>query len=397
MGKQRQSGSYWVCDACGSWMWASRACCFKCQAKSPKWAVEQGKGKLADGDRSASSHAPAAVGANGNKPKTITIGDFTLLVQGGKKAQREIRNKMRDLQSRASGSQSSSGGVDVAEFGNAERDTSMADVADAAADAIEVDDPILALSDEQLSVQLANARALAECPTFASGLALLEAEKMRRDAARVAAKPLNVRLFAACRRKDALDKREAKLQSQLANAEAADKKAAARATEIVEAAQMEAHKVVEDAAAATASLRASLAEISGKIEANRRERAQIELEDGASANVPLAHPVDEVVLPAQAAADAAMGLWQQLEALPAAVSAGNSEAALAAIRQQLQDVLGGLHHSMPSVGHRPPGTEEAVQEMVAEAQQLRRRRARSADLSDRRGVSRSRSDERVRR
>jgi len=53
----------------------------------------------------------------------------------------------------------------------------------------QVDDPIVALSDDQLSVQLANARALASCPTFASGLALLEAEKVRRDAARGSAKP----------------------------------------------------------------------------------------------------------------------------------------------------------------------------------------------------------------
>ena len=113
----------------------------------------------------------------------------------------------------------------------------------------------------------------------------------------------HVRLFAACRREDALDKREAKLQSQLAAAEAAETTASIRAAEIVEAVQREASKVVADAAASTASLWTSLADISGKIEANRKERAQIELEDGASVQATSARPAEEVLSSAQAAAD----------------------------------------------------------------------------------------------
>ena len=154
--------------------------------------------------------------------------------------------------------------------------------------------------------------------------------------------------------------------------------------------------MVEDAAAATASLRGSLAEVSGKIEANRKERAQIELEDGASASALPAQPGSEGFAPPQEAAEVASGLWQQFEALPAVLASGNANSALAAMRQQLQGILARLPLSQPTIG-RPPGTEAAVRTMVAEARQERRRRACSADDSDGRRPSRSRSGERGRR
>ena len=67
-------------------------------------------------------------------------------------------------------------------------------------------------SDRQLAEQLAAAKMPAGGPTFAAAYRALQMEQARRASTWVAAKPLNSRLFAACRRKDALDKRLAKPQ-----------------------------------------------------------------------------------------------------------------------------------------------------------------------------------------
>ena len=88
--QQRNTGVWWPC-ACGSWAWADKKACPKCQTPSPKWcrAYQNVAGPtlhFGEGTR----------GAAGNAPATIVVGDFVVAGQG-KKTQRKARRLAKEL------------------------------------------------------------------------------------------------------------------------------------------------------------------------------------------------------------------------------------------------------------------------------------------------------------
>jgi hypothetical protein len=101
------------------------------------------------------------------------------------------------------------------------------------------------------------------------------AEQARRKVARSAAIPSNAKLRTACNRKDALDKKLAKLASQLAGAVAASEAAEARAAALLAAAKVDGDQLIAKAADDAGAIRASLESAQLQLEENRLERARL--------------------------------------------------------------------------------------------------------------------------
>ena len=297
------------------------------------------------------SHA-AAKSSDGRTPTTITVGDFTLVVGKGRKAQRKARQQMQRLQELAAAAEAGSG--------QGAQQGCPAGVLPASAEppepkAMEAEPTALrALGDDELELVL-KALAKAGLPGRDEYLA----EQQRRKDARLAFKPTWLKV-------KAVEAKWKKAQAKTAKAEAAAQ--AARAA-------------LEAAKSALAKAEAAVAEASGHLEVARAEEA------AARAEVDRPSPAAE--LPADKPPDHAL---PAVQSLPAAYKQQPDVAAkLQQAERLLQEVLAGApreaastreafhrdhgSHSRAAGRDAPAGAERRTSSMPA-----RRSRSPARDL-----------------
>ena len=203
--------------------------------------------KPADGGAGRQSRsARAAADADGNKPTTITVGDFTLLVDKGKRAQRKARQQMRKLQDLAAAAK-----ADQAEA--ATENQSPATATEEQSASMQTDCSALqAMGDEELEMAL---KAL--CRSGLPGRDDYLAEQTRRREAKLAAKPAWVKARA-------VEAKWKKAQAKVAKAEAAAQQAKAAvdsakaAVAKAEASALEANRLLAEAQVEETAARADI-------------------------------------------------------------------------------------------------------------------------------------------
>ena len=262
-GKRNAKKIWWPCS-CGSWAWADRAACPACGA-APSAVTAKWLAGLAGGSASKPRTANQAKNADGRTPKTITVGDFTLVVGTGRKAQQKARREMQQLQqlaadARAAKQSEAAGGKpadDAAAQPAAEEPAAM----DAEPGALQE------MADEELELVL---KALAK-----SGLPGREeylAEQRRRKEAKLAAKPAWVKV-------KAVEAKWRKAQAKTAKAASASQDAAAAveaakaALVKAEAAAMEASRLLAEAKEGEACAKAEVERPGVAPEATAAEQA----------------------------------------------------------------------------------------------------------------------------
>ena len=357
--KQKKSGVWWPCAACGGWAWADRKSCPSCKAPCPRWCqAYQGAGKSNrlsnDGSR----------GADGKAPTAIVVGDFVVPGQG-KKAQKKARQLLnaladaksyRELHAQGPASKPTDPLQCSAEEGGA-HDADMA---------TSNDPSVVAGAD--LERRLAEAEA---------ALAKWQAIP---PSSRMLVQGYDQHLAAAVDAKEALlrEKRAAKpwlwrlkgAQRIAAKAERAKSKISGEVDELL-AQQMDLEERLSRKRSELEAARVAHEEAVASLAAVRAEAAE-----DASAEA----PASQGPLISAAAADIVQGLVNQLGEMPKAAAAGNLEAALRAALQQVEALLPRAAQDKAvevaqveaplaegsAVGHRPPGTAAVVSGLVAE-------------------------------
>ena len=193
-----------------------------------------GEGKT----RRPSGYAGAATGADGKKATAITVGDFTLLVGKGKRAQRKVRQRMQRLQELAAAAEATparQAGNDARDTANQGEQSEATAVGGAGSASMDVEPNLLqTMADDDLELAL-KAIGKAGLPGREDYLA----EQQRRKEARLAAKPTWVKV-------KAVEAKWKKAQAKTIKAEATVK-AATAAVEAAKAALAKAEAAVHEA------------------------------------------------------------------------------------------------------------------------------------------------------
>ena len=221
--------AWWVCR-CGSWAWADHAACPSCGA-APSAATAKWLASLPAKGCARRGAANTAKGVDGHSPRTVTVGDFTLVVGKGKKAQRKARREMQQLQELAAEAMAAKGSTAA----SAARHGSAVHHPSEEPEAMQAEPTALqAMADAELELAL-KALGKAGLPGREDYLA----EQQRRKEAKLAAKPAWVKV-------KAVEAKWRKAQAKTAKAEAASQSAAA-AVEIARAAFAKAEAAAVDA------------------------------------------------------------------------------------------------------------------------------------------------------
>ena len=203
-------------------------------AATAKMLQKPGEGKT----RRPSDYAGAATGADGKKATAITVGDFTLLVGKGKRAQRKVRQRMQRLQELAAAAEATparQAGNDARDTANQGEQSEATAVGGAGSASMDVEPNLLqTMADDDLELAL-KAIGKAGLPGREDYLA----EQQRRKEARLAAKPTWVKV-------KAVEAKWKKAQAKTIKAEATVK-AATAAVEAAKAALAKAEAAVHEA------------------------------------------------------------------------------------------------------------------------------------------------------
>ena len=364
--RQKKPGVWWLC-ACGDWAWADRKTCPnpRCRAPCPAWcqkyqvADKHGKDSRGNGPRSAAGNAPA----------TIVVEEF--VVPGhGKKAQRKARQlaraladakAYRELQTQEAASKPADAepvGAGLADADDAEMVPSCDPAAPAAAPSAELEHR---LSEAQATVAKWEAiplasRELVDCFEQRLAEAVAARDAVLRE--KRAAKPWVWRLKGA--------------ERTVARAERSKTRVATEIDELL-AQRVDLEQRLADKRAELESARVTHEEAVASLALVRSEAAS---DDSLGIHTSSGPP--------DSAADILQGLVSQLDGIPRAVAAGNLDAALRAVQQQVQALLPtAVHEDAPDcrppagvlvtdsgVGNRPPGTAAAASAMAAEAEAM---------------------------
>ena len=325
----RHRKPWWACVKCGSWDWADKCACSSCGAKpdaaTASWLAKCGcrSGYSQSTAGNAAKEGALARGADGQQPRTITVGDFTLVVGKGKKAQRKARQDMQRLLDLDKSAAKQGIVAPGHKASDADPDTANTDAGPAGPDgpaaaaaggpeAMEAELTALqALSDDELELAI-KALSKAGLP----GRDAYLAEQQRRRDARQASKPAWVKVRAV---------------------EAKWKKAQAK-TAKAEAALQEAHAAVEASRKAWANAESAAVAASNHLAAARAEEAsaKAEVEKPSAAADASAPKGSEPTVPA-------------VQALPADYKQQPAVAAkLQQAEQLLQEVLDGAPPAAPA-------------------------------------------------
>ena len=342
----RSSGSWWPCQQCSSWSWADRPSCFTCKAAPPAWAIKQYGCKQQSDDAKVHARGFGSTGEQGAgdsiRRRAITLVDYPFLTVGkGKKARRQahkLAKDMAELEDLRRGRGGESPFVEVA----------AEDCGEDAAGAKQ----FVGLSDDKLAQVINILDGELQKP-------YIEEQRKRREA-KAAGKPVEVRARQA-------HDRLKKAQKKAEKAEAAANEAA------VDLAKAEEKAAAAKEAAAEAAKDADKAKVEyEKFDGELAVQANNDI-DLISISPDEAELICGTFLVVDEAAVLAACHGNEAEAKAMAARASELHAKLRAGKAAGGRVVGSGRRasSLPGVGHRPPGTQEDVQEMLREAREER--------------------------